>query len=286
MKLASFVSAGRASYGAVRDDGIVDFGPPLGSRYPDLRSLLAAEHGLVEARECAALRPDLRLADVRFLPVIPNPGKIWCIGVNYADHLQETKISRAPHPTVFMRYPQSQVGHEEDMLRPPEATQFDFEGEVAVVIGRGGRRIAPERAWEHVAGYACYNDGSLRDWQFHTTQWGPGKNFAATGAFGPWMTTADELDTKAHALKLTTRLNGKVVQHADTSLLIFSIPELIAYCSTLLPLDPGDVIVTGTPGGVGMAREPKLFMQPGDVVEVEVSGVGTLRNVVRAEALA
>lgn len=286
MKLASFVSAGRASYGAVRDDGIVDFGPPLGSRYPDLRSLLAAEHGLVEARECAALRPDLRLADVRFLPVIPNPGKIWCIGVNYADHLQETKISRAPHPTVFMRYAQSQVGHEEDMLRPPEATQFDFEGEVAVVIGRGGRRIAPERAWEHVAGYACYNDGSLRDWQFHTTQWGPGKNFAATGAFGPWMTTADELDTKAHALKLTTRLNGQVVQHADTSLLIFSIPELIAYCSTLLPLDPGDVIVTGTPGGVGMAREPKLFMQPGDVVEVEVSGVGTLRNVVRAEALA
>lgn len=283
MKLASFVAAGRASYGAVRADGIVDLGLRLGSRYPDLRSLLAAEHGLAEARECAALRPDLRQDDVRFLPVIPNPGKIWCIGVNYADHLEETKIGRAAHPTVFMRYAQSQVGHGEDMLLPPEATQFDFEGEVALVIGRGGRRIPPERAWEHVAGYACYNDGSLRDWQFHTTQWGPGKNFAATGAFGPWLTTADEIDAQAQSLVLTTRLNGQVVQHADTSLLIFPIPELIAYCSTLLPLDPGDVIVTGTPGGVGMAREPRLFMQPGDVVEVEVSGVGTLRNVVRAE---
>ena len=283
MKLASFITGARASYGIVHSEGIVDLGARLGTRYPDLRSLLAAEDGLAEARECATQRPDLRAGDVRFLPVIPNAGKIWCIGVNYADHLAETKIARAAHPTVFMRYAQSQVGHLEPLQLPPESQQFDFEGEVALVIGRGGRRIPAERAWEHIAGYACYNDGSMRDWQFHTTQWAPGKNFAASGGFGPWMTTADELDPRAQPLTLTTRLNGEVVQHADTNSLIFSIPEIVAYCSTLLPLDPGDVIVTGTPGGVGMAREPKLFMKPGDVVEVEVSGVGVLRNAVAGE---
>jgi 2-keto-4-pentenoate hydratase/2-oxohepta-3-ene-1,7-dioic acid hydratase in catechol pathway len=284
LKLASFVTARGATYGVVQAEGIVDLGMRLGSRYPDLRSLLAGQQGLAEARECAALRPDVRLEAARFLPVVPNPGKIWCIGVNYADHLEETKIARAAHPTVFMRYAQSQVGHLESLLLPPEATEFDFEGEVALVIGRGGRRIAPQHAWQHIAGYAAYNDGSLRDWQFHTTQWAPGKNFAATGGFGPWMTTADELDPQAQPLVLTTRLNGQVVQHSDTSRLIFSIPEIVAYCSTLLPLDAGDVIVTGTPAGVGMARTPKLFMKPGDVVEVEVSGVGTLRNTVRAES--
>jgi 2-keto-4-pentenoate hydratase/2-oxohepta-3-ene-1,7-dioic acid hydratase in catechol pathway len=286
LKLASFVAAGRATYGVVQPEGIVDLGKRLGSRYPGLRSLLAAEQGLSEARECAKLRPDTRIDAARFLPVIPDPGKIWCIGVNYADHLEETRIQRAAHPTVFMRYAQSQAGHLEDLLLPPEASEFDFEGEVALVIGLGGRRIAPDQAWQHIAGYAAYNDGSLRDWQFHTTQWAPGKNFAATGGFGPWLTTADELDPQAQPLLLTTRLNGEVVQHSDTSKLIFSIPEIVAYCSTLLPLDPGDVIVTGTPGGVGMARSPKLFMKPGDVVEVEVSGVGTLRNTVRAESAA
>ena len=284
MKLASFITAGRHSYGVVQPEGIVDLHKRLASRYPDLRSLLTVEQGLAEARECAALRPDLRIDDVRFLPVIPDPGKIWCIGVNYADHLAETKIQRAAHPTVFMRYAQSQVGHLQDMVLPLEGSEFDFEGEVALVIGRGGRRIAPQDAWKHIAGYAPYNDGSLRDWQFHTTQWGPGKNFAATGGFGPWMVTADEVDPQVRPLELTTRLNGEVVQHADTSQLIFSIPEIIAYCSTLLPLEGGDVIVTGTPGGVGMARTPKLFMKHGDLVEVEVGGVGTLRNTVRAEA--
>lgn len=283
MKLASFHTAGRATYGIVKAGGIVDLGKRLGSRYADLCRLLAAERGLEEAQECASLPPDAHIDEVRFLPVIPNPGKIWCIGVNYADHLEETKIERAAHPTVFMRYAQSQIGHLEALLLPPEASEFDFEGEVALVIGRGGRRIQPQHAWQHIAGYAAYNDGSLRDWQFHTTQWAPGKNFAATGAFGPWMTTADELDLRTQPLELTTRLNGEVVQHSDTSKLIFSIPEILAYCSTLLPLDAGDVIVTGTPGGVGMARTPKRFMKPGDVVEVEVSGVGTLCNTVRAE---
>lgn len=286
MKLASFLNNGRATFGVVLPDGLVDLGKHLGARYPDLRNLLAAEQGLAEARECAQRRPDVGLDSVRFLPVIPQPGKIWCIGVNYADHLEETKIQRAAHPTVFMRYPQSQVGHGESLLLPPEASEFDFEGEVALVIGKGGRRIHPQEAWQHIAGYAPYNDGSLRDWQFHTTQWAPGKNFAATGGFGPWMATADEADPSQRPLVLTTRLNGDVVQHSDTSKLIFSIPEILAYCSTVLPLESGDVIVTGTPGGVGMARTPKLFLKPGDVVEVQVEGVGTLRNTVKAECAA
>lgn len=286
MKLASFLNNGRATFGVVLPDGLVDLGKHLGARYPDLRSLLASEQGLAEARECAHRRPDVGMDSVRFLPVIPQPGKIWCIGVNYADHLEETKIQRAAHPTVFMRYPQSQVGHGESLLLPPEASEFDFEGEVALVIGKGGRRIDPHKAWQHIAGYAPYNDGSLRDWQFHTTQWAPGKNFVATGAFGPWMATTDEADPSQRPLVLTTRLNGDVVQHSDTSKLIFSIPEILAYCSTVLPLEPGDVIVTGTPGGVGMARTPKLFLKPGDVVEVQVEGVGTLRNTVKAECAA
>lgn len=284
MRLASFVLDDKATFGAVVDGGMVDLGATLNRRHADLRSLLSADKGLEEARMCIASAPrPIALEDVAYLPVIPNPDKIFCIGVNYADHLEETRIRKAEHPTVFLRYAPSQVGHRQPMLLPRESSQFDFEGEVAIVIGKGGRRIAAADAWQHVAGYSCYNDGSVRDWQFHTTQWAPGKNFACTGAFGPWMTTADELDPVAQPLTLTTRLNGAVVQQSDTSLLIFKIPELIAYCSTFMPLVPGDVIVTGTPGGVGMARTPPLFMQAGDIVEVEVTGIGKLSNTIRAD---
>lgn len=282
MKLGSFRIAGRDTFGAVTDGGIVDLGERLGARCRTLRELLALEDGLELARRTAgqARQPDAALADVHHLPVVPDTRKIFCVGVNYADHLEETKIRKSPYPTVFLRYAQTQVAHGQPLLHPRESSQFDFEGEVALVIGRGGRRIRTEDAWSHVAGYSCYNDGSVRDWQFHTTQWAPGKNFAGTGGFGPWMVTADELDVQTQPLQLTTRLNGAVVQQSDTSLMIFQIPELIAYCSTLLPLSPGDVIVTGTPGGVGMARTPQLFLKPGDRVEVEVSGVGVLCNVV------
>jgi 2-keto-4-pentenoate hydratase/2-oxohepta-3-ene-1,7-dioic acid hydratase in catechol pathway len=278
MKLGSFRVVGRETFGAVRADGIVDLAQRLACG--SLRELLAMEDGLALARRTveAADRPDLPLAGVQYLPVIPDAGKIFCIGVNYADHLEETKIRKSAYPTVFLRYAASQTGHEQPLLHPRESAQFDFEGEVALVIGRGGRRIRAENAWDHIAGYACYNDGSVRDWQMHTTQWGPGKNFPGTGGFGPWMTTADELDVRNEPLELTTRLNGMVMQNAKTDLLIFGIPELIAYCSTVLPLEPGDVIVTGTPGGVGMARTPPVYLKPGDRVEVEVSGVGVLRN--------
>lgn len=244
--------------------------------------LLASVGGLDLARRTLSEvhGPDARLDGVEYLPAIPDPGKIFCIGVNYTDHLEETKIRQSAHPTVFLRYPESQVGHGKALLRPRESTQFDYEGEVAIVIGKPGRRIGEQDVWDHIAGYACYNDGSVRDWQFHTTQWAPGKNFVATGGFGPWMTTADELDARAKPIVLTTRVNGEVLQHADTDLMIFPIPELIAYCSVIPPLAPGDVIVTGTPGGVGMAQTPALWLKPGDRVEVEVSGVGILRNTV------
>ena len=281
MKIGSFEIAGGATYGAVTEAGIVDIGKRLGSRWADLAALLASEQGMAEAAACArSERADASLDEVTYLPVIPHAAKIFCIGVNYADHLEETKIRKSEHPTVFLRYWESQVGHRQAMIKPRESTQFDFEGEVAVIIGRAGRRIAAADAWQHVAGYSCYNDGSARDWQFHTTQWGPGKNFAGTGAFGPWMTTSDELDASRAPLTLKPRLNGELVQQATTDLMIFGIPEIIAYCSALLPLRPGDVLVTGTPGGVGMARNPQLFMQEGDTVEVEVGGVGTLVNTV------
>lgn len=279
MKLISFVTNGKATWGAVAVDGVVDLGRHLGARYPDLKALLAAD-ALDEARRTlASARPDARLVDVELLPVIPNPDKILCIGHNYEEHRIETKREKTQHPTVFMRYADSQVAHGQPMLRPFESTQFDYEGEIAVVIGRGGRRIPEAEAWAHVAGYSCYNDGSVRDWQWHTSQFGPGKNFYRTGAFGPWLVTADEI-APGEVLTLSTRLNGETMQQTDTSRMIFPIPRLIAYCSTFIPLAPGDVFVTGTPGGVGAKRNPPVFMKDGDVVEIEVSRVGVLRNTV------
>ena len=208
-----------------------------------------------------------------------------CAGLNYDEHVRETRRERTERPTIFMRYAESQLGHEQPILLPPESERLDYEGEIAVVIGRAGRRISEEDAFSHIAGFACYNDGSIRDWQTHTSQWGPGKNFQATGAFGPTLVSADEIGEN-EALTLETRLNGQVVQHATTDMLIFSIPTLIAYCSTFTRLQPGDVIVTGTPGGVGAKRNPPLFMKDGDVVEVEVSKLGILRNPIRAEGSA
>ncbi len=281
MKLGSFRLDGKNSYGIFTERGVIDLGKRLGTKYPDLMSLIAAD-ALGEARALAATNPDAALDSIAYLPVIPNPGKILCIGLNYEEHRKETKREKTDHPSVFARFAESQVGHAQPMLRPRESTMFDYEGEIALVIGRGGRRIAEADAWRHIAGYSCYNDGSVRDWQRHTTQWIPGKNFVATGGFGPWMVTADEIPPGS-VLELTTRLNGQVMQHADTSLLIFPIPRLIAYCSTFAPLAPGDVIVTGTPGGVGMRREPPVWMKDGDTVEVEVSRVGILRNTIAAD---
>ena len=279
MRLSSFLLKGKATYGVVDDRGVLDLGARLAGGYADLKALLAG-NGLADAQAFArSAGVDAKVDDVTFLPVIPNPGKIFCIGHNYEDHRVETHRAKTEHPSVFLRVAESQVGHGQSILCPRESTMLDYEGEIAIVIGKPGRRIADADAWSHIAGYACYNDGSVRDWQWHTHQFVPGKNFVATGAFGPWMVSADQI-SPGEELTLTTRLNGQVMQQTTTANMIFPIPRLIAYCSTFLPLAPGDVIVTGTPGGVGAKRTPPVFMKEGDVVEVEVTRIGCLRNTI------
>lgn len=280
MRLVSYEHAGKPSYGIVKDDGIVELGGRLS--HTTLRQLLAND-ALDAASDIAAARdPDISLSDVALSPVIPDPDKIICVGMNYHDHVTEIGRTVTAKPALFARFAGSQVGHLRPMVKPAVSEEFDYEGELAVVIGLGGRHIREDAALRHVAGYACYNEGSIRDWQRHTSQFLAGKTFAGTGAFGPWLVTADEIGNPA-TLTLETRLNGQQVQHTTTDKLITGIPELIAYCSSIIPLLPGDVIVTGTPGGVGLKRTPPLFMKPGDTVEVEISGIGVLRNPVVAE---
>lgn len=283
MKFISFDIDGRTTYGIVKDDRVLDLGALIGSRAPDLKSLIA--QGLLG--EAIALGRDrdatLPLAGLKLLPVIPNPGKIVCVGLNYGDHVRETGRELTEKPALFLRVAESQVAHGEAIVRPPESERLDYEGEIAVIIGKAGRRISESQAWDHVAGYACYNDGSIRDWQHATTQWTAGKNFWRTGAFGPWMVSADEIAPN-RVMTLVTRLNGQEMQRTTTDKMIHSIPRQIAHISAFVPLAPGDVIVTGTPGGVGSKRTPPVFMKEGDVVEVEVDLIGILRNPVREEA--
>jgi 2-keto-4-pentenoate hydratase/2-oxohepta-3-ene-1,7-dioic acid hydratase in catechol pathway len=277
MKLASYLSGGNAGYGVVTDKGVVDLTHRLGSKYPDLRALLAGD-GLAEARKAiAGAAADFQIADLTLLPVIPNPDKIVCVGLNYEDHLIETGRDKTEKPVLFLRLNNSQVGANQPMLLPRESTHFDYEAEIAVIIGKAGRRISEQDSWNHVAGYSCYNDGSIRDWQRHTSQFTPGKNFKGTGAFGPWMVTADEIPPNT-VMTLTGRLNGKEVQRATSEQMIFKIPALVHYISTFTDLLPGDVIVSGTPGGVGAKRTPPLWMKPGDTVEIEIDKVGVLTN--------
>jgi 2-keto-4-pentenoate hydratase/2-oxohepta-3-ene-1,7-dioic acid hydratase in catechol pathway len=278
MRLVSFLRDGRPACGVVVAGGVADLTARLG--VPSLRALLAAGR----LAEAAAQRDaDLPLEGLVFAPVIPDPDKIICVGLNYRDHVAETGRMVTEKPALFARFAGSQVGHGQPMIRPRVSTEVDYEGELAVVIGTSGRHIAAANALRHVAGYACYNEGSIRDWQRHTSQFLAGKTFASTGAFGPWMVTADEIPDPSR-LTLQTRVNGQVVQHTTTDLMITPVPQLIAYISTVLPLLPGDVIVSGTPGGVGAKRNPPLWLKPGDVTEVEISGIGVLRNPVEQEA--
>jgi 2-keto-4-pentenoate hydratase/2-oxohepta-3-ene-1,7-dioic acid hydratase in catechol pathway len=282
MKLVSYVRAGANGFGAYVDDGIVDLKAALQGRYEDLQSLLAADALPQAAQALQGRAPDVALDEVTFLPVIPHPGKIWCCGLNYGEHVREVGREPPEKPMFFLRFADSQVGHDQPIVLPPESTQLDYEGEIAVVIGKPGRRISEADSWNHIAGYACYNDATLRDWQRHTQQWAPGKNFWHTGGFGPWLTTTDEIAPN-ELMTLTTRLNGKVMQHATTAMMLHSIPRQIAYASTVSPLRSGDVIVTGTPGGVGARREPPIWMKAGDVIEIEIDKVGILRNRIAAE---
>ena len=276
MMLTSFVDKGVASYGIVEGDQIADIGSILRATHPTLKTLLG-DSRKEQALASASAAPRRPLAEIAFAPVIPDPARIICIGINYASHIAETGRLTPEKPMIFTRFADSQVGHEQPMLRPPESKMYDFEGELAVIIGQGGRRIAAKDAFDHVAGYACYNDGSIRDWQRHTSQFTPGKTFPGTGGFGPWLVTRDEIPDPAE-LNLVTRLNGTVMQQATISDLVFNVPALIAYCSVFTNLEPGDVIITGTTGGVGAFRSPPVWMKEGDVVEVEISGIGILRN--------
>lgn len=281
MKLLSFTREGQTSWGCVVGQGVADLGHRSGGRYPDLKSFITdrCPAALLEA----ATTPDLGFDDIVLAPVIPNPDKIVMAALNYHDEgMDPAKIPE--YPVLFLRLPASQIAHGAPLIQPKSSRKLDFEGELAVIIGTGGRHIAREAAMSHVAGYAIYNDGSVRDWQKHSHQFTPGKNFVGTGAFGPWMVGRDDLPIPDRGLSLVTRVNGVEKQRTDTAKMIFDIPYLMSYISTFTPLAPGDVIVTGTCTGFGTTRQPPEFLRPGDVVEVEIEGIGLLSNTVEAEA--
>lgn len=280
MKFLSFTKEGRACWGAVIDGGIVDLGLLSGGAFADLKSYIAA--GMPPDLLDRTAGPLLSCDEVTFAPVIPNPDKIVMAAVNYWDGTPDPDKA-PPYPVLFLRLPSSQIGHGAPLIQPRNSQKLDFEGELAVIIGKGGRHISASDAMDHVAGYAIYNDGSVRDWQKHSHQFTPGKNFSGTGAFGPWMVAADDLPIARGGVSLVTRVNGVEKQRTDTSRMIFDIPYLISYISTFAPLVPGDVIVTGTCTGFGTTRQPPEFLKPGDVVEVEIAGIGVLSNRVMQE---
>jgi 2-keto-4-pentenoate hydratase/2-oxohepta-3-ene-1,7-dioic acid hydratase in catechol pathway len=278
MKLLSFVADGKEFFGAMNGDGIVTMNDRVG--HSSLRTALAAGAMAAVRKAAKDAKPDRKLSEVKFLPVIPYPEKILCAGGNYRAHAAETGRELPKQPSMFIRFTDTLLGHDGAMIRPTVSDNFDFEGELAVVIGRPGRHIKAERALDHVAGYTCFVDGSVRDFQkFSVTS---GKNFPGTGPLGPWLVTTDEIPDPSR-LTLTTRLNGVEVQHATTDQLIYAIPQIIAFCSDFTALAPGDVIATGTPEGVGHHRKPPLWMKPDDTLEVEITGIGTLRAHIAGE---
>ena len=251
---------------------------------PDLMSVLrAGRPGLERAAALARTGKALDPAGLEYLPPLTNPPKIVCVGMNYQDHADENKLKPQTHPSFFARFTSTLVGHERPILRPKVSDTLDFEGELAAIIGQPGRHIAVEQALDHVAGYSNFNEASVREYQSRGQQWTLGKNFDSTGAFGPELVTADELPPGAKGLRLTTRLNGATVQSANTADLIFDVATLVSRLSEAMTLETGDVIVTGTPAGIGFFRNPKLYMKPGDVCEVEIERVGVLRNPIRDE---
>ena len=280
MKLLSFETDAGTSYGRLEDHGVIDLGQRLGNKYPDLRTLLE-ESGQAEAEAISAVEVDYSLDEISYLPVVPNARRIICIGLNYREHAAEMGLEFPEHPSLFSKWPDALVGHEQDIVCPKVSENFDFEGELAFVIGKPGRHISVAEAMSHVVGYTPFLDGSVRDFQGHSVI--AGKNFQHSGACGPWLTTADEISNPME-LRLTTRLNGEVVQDETTAQLYYTVPDIIAYVSQFTPLHPGDVIATGTPSGVGAGRKPPLWMQPGDRIAVEISGLGELANNVVAEA--
>ena len=287
MKLVSFEKAGHASYGAVMEEGVVDLGARYGAEYPELIDVLRAGQ-LGKLRDAVnGAAADFPLGDVKLLRPIPRPGKIICVGVNYANRNAEYKDNSdlPKFPSIFMRTPESFSPHDAPILRPPESVALDYEGEIALVIGKEGRRIPKANFRDHIAGLTCLNEGTIRDWlrhgKFNVTQ---GKNFPATGSYGPWIVTTDEFDSFDN-LHLATRVNGETRQDDTTANLIFDFGYLIEYISTWTDLMPGDVIATGTPTGAGARFDPPIWLKPGDVLEIEVSGIGVLRNRIEDEVV-
>jgi 2-keto-4-pentenoate hydratase/2-oxohepta-3-ene-1,7-dioic acid hydratase in catechol pathway len=260
---------GTPSFGRLDGETVHDLGAPGAPAW--LKDVLDQDLAALPATGAFAR------ADVRLLPVVPNPGKILCVGLNYATHVAETGREQKEFPAIFTRWADTLIADGEPLVRPRETTRFDYEGELAVVIGKGGRRIARADAAQHIAGYSVFNDGSARDWQRHNIQFTPGKNYPDTGAFGPALVLPDEVDDLG-SQRVQTRLNGELVQDQPVSDMIWDIAFVIEYCSTFTPLEPGDVIVTGTPGGVGDKRTPPLYMKAGDVCEISVGTIGTLTN--------
>ncbi len=276
MRVASIILGDTPTYAVVDGDQLYPVPHAVLSRYPNLRAALAGDALSAVAKAAADSQP-VRTDSVEFAPVIPNPDKTLCVGINYVNHIREMGREMPAHPWLFVRFAASQTGHGQALLRPPESPQFDYEGELAVIIGKPAHRVSAAAAMGYVAGYSCFNDGSVRDFQRHSSQFTAGKNFLRSGSLGPWLVTADEIPDPS-TLSLQTRLNGQVMQAAGIDDLLFSVPALIEYITTFTRLEPGDVIATGTPGGVGVARQPPVFMTAGDVVEVEISGIGVLRN--------
>jgi 2-keto-4-pentenoate hydratase/2-oxohepta-3-ene-1,7-dioic acid hydratase in catechol pathway len=277
MKLSSFQHAGQAAYGIAQGDHYLTPPADFLARFPDLASVL---RGGALAQLEAAVRSGgvpVPMASTQALPVIPKPEKIICVGLNYKSHVAETKRDDSKYPSLFVRFTDTLAAQGDPVGKPAFSDRFDWEGELAVIMGKTARNVTQADAFDYVAGYACFNDITVRDWQRHTHQWTPGKNFPGTGPLGPWLVTRDEVPDLG-ALTLETRVNGQVMQRASVGDLIFTIPVLIEYISRFTTLNPGDVIATGTPGGVGDRRDPPVYMKAGDITEVEITGLGTLRN--------
>ena len=280
MRFAAYKQNGAEGLAAAKGDGPFRGYSVGDGKYPgSLASLVASGDDRLQAAGRELLNgPEIDMSAVQWLPPLPAPGKIICIGLNYADHSAESGFKQPEYPSVFARFSSSLIGHGAPIIRPGVSEQLDFEGEFVAVVGRGGRHIAKGDALKHVIAYSLFNDASIRDYQFKSPQWTMGKNFDDTGPFGPWLVTADDLSPGCAGLRLQTRLNGEVVQSASTDDLVFDVATLVSTLSEAFTLDAGDIIVSGTPSGVGLARKPPLWMKPGDTCEVELEGIGVLSN--------
>jgi acylpyruvate hydrolase len=278
MRFVSYSAGGRNGLAVRRGSDLIDLGAI------ELGDVLRKDPGSLQELGRSAKGAPLDARGIRYRPPIARPPKIICIGLNYADHATESQMKKPDYPPMFSRFSTTLIGHNEPIIRPKVSTQLDYEGELVAVIGRGGKHISRERALDHIVGYSLFNEASVRDYQFKSSQWTVGKNFDATGPFGPELVTADELPPGCKGLKIETRLNGQTLQSASTDVMIFPIADLIFYISEAITLEPGDIIVTGTPSGVGFARKPPIWMKPGDICEVEVEGIGILSNPVKDEA--